>query len=258
MIIVCFFCHKRKSCKTNLHLLLGIFGSILPASGYVFNAVSADPRSSQQPPLSLPAATTAPLTTQLHVGVRSAMKQLGGYSVLFFLLGHAVDSSVTEECQALALEILLKWLRSDANERQLFTARRGHWMLRHLLETERCRPSKSFASVLINLSCSAPVTLTSGGKNFASVLHSDALVVDPDLLSFTVQCWKLWQRLPDRSPSSDGDTLDLLLRTLQHLLRDNHPHRQFNVRQMERAKILPLLLHMATVSFIVNILLNNR
>ena len=123
-------------------------------------------------------------------------------------------------------------------------------MLRHLLESERCKPSKTFASVLINLSCSAPVALSciTSGKSLSSALHSDALIVDPELLAFTVQCWKLWQQFPDSSSGAEGDTLDLLLRTLQHLLRDNHPHRQFNVRQMERARILPSLLHMATVS----------
>ena len=114
------------------------------------------------------------------------------------------------------------------------------WMLQNVFEADRCQPGKDFASVLLNLSCSCPVVT----KNPSH--HCDAIIVDPHLLSFTVQCWKHWQRYRD---STEGNTLDVVLHTLQHLLRDNHRYRDFNVKQMERAGILELVLHLARVSY---------
>ena len=206
-------------------------------SGCIFNAISNDPRSSQQPPIALSVAVAAPLTAQYHAGIHAAMKQLGGYSVLLFLLGQSIESGA--DCQAEALEILLHWLRSDAQEAQLFAAKRGHWMLQHVFEADRCRPGKDFAAVLLNVSCSSPVVT----KNPSH--HCNAVIVDPRLLSFTIQCWKHWQRYRD---PAEGNTLDVVLHALQHLLRDNHPYREFNVRQMQRAGILDLLLHLARVN----------
>ena len=89
-----------------------------------FNAISNDPRSSQQPPIALSVAVAAPLTAQYHMSIHAAMKQLGGYPVLLFLFGHAIESKT--DYQAQALEILLQWLRSDAQEAQLFSAKRGY------------------------------------------------------------------------------------------------------------------------------------
>lgn len=203
----------------------------------VFNAISSDPRSSQQPPIALSVALAAPLTAQYHLGIHAAMKQLGGYPVLLFLLGHAIESKA--DCQAEALEILLHWLRSDAQEAQLFSIKRGYWMLQHVFEAENSRPGRDYAAVLFNSSCSSPVVT----KNPSH--HCDAVIVDPQLLSFTIQCWKHWQRYRD---PPDGSTLDVLLHALQHLLRDNHPYREFNVKQMERAGILELILHLARVT----------
>ena len=208
-----------------------MLGSILPA-GYVFNAVSSDPRCCQQPPIALSVAIASPLSSQLHSGIRTALKQLGGYPILLFLLGHSVESSADHSSQAGALEILIEWLRSDPQEMKLFSEN-GFWMLQHLFQTERCSPGKEFAAVLLNASCSGPVVNNNN--------KGDVIIVDPNLLSFTIQCWKHWQRHPDR------DTLDVVLLGLQHLLRDNHPHRQYNVKQMERANVLQLLLDMAKV-----------
>ena len=216
-------------------------GSILLPGGYVFSAVAADPRSSQQPPISLSVAVAAPLSSHAHLGISSALKELGGSSVLLFLLGHAIESQADGACQAKALEVLLSWLRSDAQEKRLFASNRGSWMLQYILEADRCRAGKELASVLLDLSCSGPISNKAGGAG-----HCDAIIVDPQLLAFTIQCWKHWQRHPGH-PAEQPSTLDFVLRALQHLLRDNHPQRQFNVKQMESAKVLPLLLHMARV-----------
>ena len=194
---------------------------MLPGS-WGFSAISSDPRSSQQPPIALPVVSSGSLTAQYHLGIRTAIRQLGGYPVLLFLYGHAVDRG-PDDCQSIALEILFQWLRYDATESHLFEEKRCFWMLQHAFETEKARP-ESYAPVLLNLACSSGVDV------------DDAIVCDSSLLSFTLKCWRNW-----------NGALDLVLKALQNLMRDDHPHRDFNVFQMERARVLETLLQMAQV-----------
>ena len=187
-------------------------------------------------------AVAAPVQSRCHASFHAALKQLGGYPILLFLLGQTIEKGAADGHQALALEVLFQWLRSDAQEAHLFDVQRGYPSLQYVFHAEGCRPGQHMAAVLINLSCSTPIVMTTGG-------NGDAIVVDPHLLSFAIQCWKHWQRYSDVRRHHGRTTMDLLLDSLQHLLRDNHPYRDFNVKQMERAGILPLLLHLARVSF---------
>ena len=216
--------------------------------GNVYHAISLDPRSSQQPPIVLPVATTSSLTTQLHTGIRTAMKDLGGSSVLFFLLGHIIESRSSQWMQAKALEILLCWLRSDAREMQRFCADSGQWMLQHVFQAERCHPGKRIAAVLLNMSCSTPVvSFPADDDKFKIRTQSDSVVVDPELLVFVLRCWKHWQRSADDT-QGQSSTLNLVFGVFQNLLRDNHPHREFNVLQMEAGRVLHYLLHLGKES----------
>jgi len=184
----------------------------------------------------------------MHTGIRTAMKELGGSSVLLFLLGHMIELRSGGQIQAKSLEILLAWLRCDAREIRHFRANSGPWMLQHVLQVDRCHPGKHFAAVLLNLSCSNPlVSFPSGGILYKISTQSDSVIVDPKLLVFTLQCWKHWQRKPDYT-DAQGTTLNLVLRVFQSLLRDNHPCREFNVRQMEAARVLHHLLYLGKVS----------
>ena len=184
----------------------------------------------------------------MHTGIRTAMKEVGGSSVLLFLLGHMIQLRSGSCIQAKALEILLSWLRCDAREMQLFRANSGPWMLQHALQVERCHPGKHVAAVLLNLCCSNPlVSFPSGGTLYKISTQSDSVIVDSKLLVFALQCWKHWQRQPDYT-DAQGTTLSLVLRIFQNLLKDNHPHRDFNVHQMEAAKVLDHLLYLGKVS----------
>lgn len=198
---------------------------MLPGS-WGFSAISSDPRSSQQPPIALPIVASGSVNAQYHLGIRTAIRQLGGYPVLLFLFGHSIDRG-PDDCQSIALEILLQWLRSDSTESHLFDERRCYWMIQHAFETEKARP-ESCASALVNLACSSPVDDE----------ESDAVICDARLLAFTLTCWRYWH-----------GALDFVLRGLQNLIRDDHPYRDFNVYQMERARVLDLLLQMAQVCY---------
>ena len=220
---------------------VGLFGSMLPGSGgggnSVFSAVSSDPRPSQQPPLALPVAMATELNTHLHMGISLAVKQLGGYEILIYLVGRVVELEAPSQVQAKCLDILLHWLRCHVQQMRSFLDNDGQVMLRHLFSSERCHAGKDVASVLLNACCSGAVV---AAQNDQSEQHrwSDAVVVDSELLRFVVECWRHWCR---------SDTFQLVLRALQNLLRDNHPQRQFNVRQMERAGVLQVLLQVAKV-----------
>jgi len=172
--------------------------------------------------------------------------------VLLFLLGHvvAVESS-DDAVQAEALDVLLQWLRCDAQQAKLFDAHHGVVMLKDVLASARGRAGRRTAAVLLNASCSGAVLTVAGSASghVRIAIRSQAVVVDPRLLGLALESWRHWQR----NAADDGSTtLDLVLRTLQHLLRDDHPQRQFNVRQMQRGRVLDLLLQMAKQSTVLD------
>ena len=102
---------------------------MLTGSGNVFNAVSNDRRASQQPPIALPVASATELTVRVHLGLATSLKELGGYQVLLYLLAHVVEQRASARAQAAALDVLLQWLRSDAQQMKTFLANDGLLMV---------------------------------------------------------------------------------------------------------------------------------
>ena len=81
---------------------------------------------------------------------------------------------------------------------------------------------------------------------FCVTNHSDALIVDANLITVSIlSSWKEWEF----TEVSYGQTNALLMyfQALHALLRDDHPHREFNAAQLNRVKLIDALLYFCKV-----------
>lgn len=97
--------------------------------------------------------------------------------------------------------------------------------------------------MLMDVCCDRPGLLTvhpaSGQVSLSPA--GPLLVTEPGLLAGPVLgAWRQWARTPS--------ALYTLLQALQALLRDDHPYREFNAAQFNRAQLLDSLLLFCKVS----------
>ena len=72
---------------------------------------------------------------------------------------------------------------------------------------------------------------------------SESVIRNVAVITHLLLCWQIWQQA--------GDSLmELILSALVVLVRKDHPHLVFNIRQLQAAGVVKLLCHMYVVSAI--------
>lgn len=72
---------------------------------------------------------------------------------------------------------------------------------------------------------------------------SESVICNVAVITHLLLCWQIWHQA--------GDSLmELILSALVVLVRKDHPHLVFNVRQLQAAGLVKLLCHMYVVSAI--------
>ena len=100
----------------------------------------------------------------------------------------------------------------------------------------------NFYQVLLDAMLTRPV-LRYDPTTQQYVLHEDtvALVRDVHLVSTLLLAWRVWERGPVQ-------VWHMAFRALELLVREGHPHQQFNARQLQNIGIVDRLLLICLVS----------
>jgi len=94
--------------------------------------------------------------------------------------------------------------------------------------------------VLLDWCVSEPVLQRHQG-GYRAVMNTSALIRDVQLINCVLLCWRLWGR-------ADTRVWHVGLQALAALVRGDHPHRGFNVQQMQNVQ----LVHKITMIFLVS------
>lgn len=98
---------------------------------------------------------------------------------------------------------------------------------------------------MLDACCDKPVVQNNAG-NFQVMQHSDAVIVNSFLIPTILDSWKDW-----RCSQQENDVLRIFFLTLNTLLRDDHPFREFNVSRLNGVHMVDNLLTFCKVVLII-------
>ncbi|XP_078592182.1 lysosomal-trafficking regulator-like isoform X1 [Branchiostoma floridae x Branchiostoma japonicum] len=195
--------------------------------------ISVDPFL--ETPAALPVTAVTELQTQVHRGLQNAVHEVGGVGVFLFLYAKVVELSEDEETQAQALHLLFLVQQHNQRLAKEFSDMDGCHLLGRVLLKDRCKVGFHTLKVLLDACCDSSVMEVSTNATYSINPESDAIIQDTTVVSELLLAWQIWQR-------ADVTVWQALLTVLETLIRDNHPHQMFNIRQLLSINIVYKLL----------------
>lgn len=148
-----------------------------------------------------------------------------------------------EEIQAQALRLLLQLAHKNSEFLFEFHQLECSKLIMRVLTSSRCQPRLHIVKTILDACLDRPIVqVRSCGRELIIPTITEAILVNPQLLESTIDSWRAWDRNED-----GGRILAGLFQALQALLRDQHPHRDFNAKQMNRANLVEGLLRFCKV-----------
>ncbi|XP_023246507.1 lysosomal-trafficking regulator [Copidosoma floridanum] len=197
---------------------------------------------SQQPPLSLPSIAVGKLQCQSYKGLVSSASLIGGIPVFLYLFARVVELDSKEEEQAMALSVALHLARSDSEMLTQYSSEGGAFVLLKVLESRQCFSGKHMLKSVLDATCDFPILVKDAeGDSHLISQNSEAVIIDPELMKCALEAWRTWAM---------HNTLNLLIEAMLFLLKDQHPHREFNASQLKRARIVESILVMCKEHFL--------
>lgn len=153
-----------------------------------------------------------------------------------------VELSGTASTQSLALDLLLQVAHSDAQLYTEFLRQDYFSLIGYVIKSERCSKDVQLLRSIVNNACSQPL-ISRRGDGLHVNDNTTAILIYPRLLLGVLQRYSDWHR----SGATHSDVLDLLFRSILALSRDKHPHRDFNMEQLQNSGLLRSLLNLCKV-----------
>ncbi|XP_071440474.1 lysosomal-trafficking regulator isoform X2 [Hetaerina americana] len=245
----------------------GVVSSLFPGQPG-FRVVTMDQRASQQLPLGLHPLCLSTPNLQQYRGLVAAASSLGGVHLLLFLFARTVEVSADEESQAKALFLLLDLVRCDGDFYSQFVNNEFTKLIVRVLSSSLCKAGNHMLKVLLDASCDKSVLHHhSATGEFRIVTQSNAIITQPGLLLVVMQAWRGWKRHDGTtrrdgkgeggcrvgcSPGAEDTGLGLFFGILLILLRDDHPHREFNASQLNRVGMVEATLLFCKERFLLD------
>jgi len=99
--------------------------------------------------------------------------------------------------------------------------------------------------VLLDVCLSKPVLIYSqSGQRYQLDGSTDALIQDTQIIMDLLLAWKIWEK------AEDGIWI-LVFEALELLIRPEHPHRSFNIQQLQNANLIEKMLMICLVGNII-------
>uniref|UniRef100_A0A6Q2WY50 Lysosomal trafficking regulator n=1 Tax=Esox lucius TaxID=8010 RepID=A0A6Q2WY50_ESOLU len=143
----------------------------------------------------------------------------------------AVELSVNEQTQALALQVLLLLSKHNQHRINEMDCYHGYSMIHQVLIKSKCIVGYHILKTLLDGCCSGPVLTLRENGQFRLDTESTAVIQDIKLLSDILLDWKIWAK-------AQSGVWEMLLAALEVLIRVHHPWQVFNIKQFLRAQVV--------------------
>ncbi|CAH1403230.1 unnamed protein product, partial [Nezara viridula] len=192
--------------------------------GAGFRVMTVEQRSSQLVPMSVGIVAFCKAASTKYCSVPMAVDCLGGPAV--------VEIGGTEIEQAHALELYLRLIQQDPNLKM--QSEGFNPLVSAVLESPLASTGGLMLKAILDTCCDKPGIIVTWGDELSVSNEGDFVLTDPETLVSLIL---------SSSTSWSTNTLQLFLKSLLSLLRDDHPHREFNSAQLNRAYALEAILY---------------
>lgn len=215
--------------------------------GLVPSAASADPLLQQCPQVDT-SNVSGEMRLMQHVNLPQALEQLGSLQAVLFLVAKVFEQSPDAregedkqkglDIQSKAVHLLLTLLHRFPPLTVTFAHMQGYEMLAVVLRSSRSPVGFSLIKVLFDAATSESIFKVDGMSGRLLLrTSSESVIRNVAVISNLLLCWQIWQR-------ADDGLMELILSGLVVLVRGDHPHHGFNVKQLQAAGVVKLLFHM--------------
>uniref|UniRef100_A0A8B9C326 Lysosomal trafficking regulator n=1 Tax=Anser brachyrhynchus TaxID=132585 RepID=A0A8B9C326_9AVES len=163
--------------------------------------------------------------------LQGILHEIGGTGAFVFLFARVVEISSCEDTQALALQLILSLTKYNQQRIQEMKNCNGYSMIHRVLIKPKCIVGFCMLKTLLEGCCSGEILYINENGQFMLDTDSTAVIQDVQLLEKLLLDWKIW------SKAKQG-VWETLLAALEILIRANHHHQMFNIKQLLKAQVV--------------------
>ncbi|XP_053567057.1 lysosomal-trafficking regulator isoform X2 [Bombina bombina] len=162
---------------------------------------------------------------------QSILHEIGGIGTFVFLFARIVEISSCEETQSLGLQIILTLTKHNQQRIQERENCDVYSMIHQVLIRPKCIVGFHVLKTLLE-GCTGDqmLNLCDNGQ-FNLNVESTSVIKDVRLLEHLLLEWKIWSK-------AETGVWETLLAALEVLIRANHPHQMFNIKQLLKARVV--------------------
>ncbi|XP_063299447.1 lysosomal-trafficking regulator isoform X3 [Pelobates fuscus] len=209
-----------------------IYEPVIRIKGSIKTAPSQRPFSTKDiTSNSLDSVSLKMLQPSLLKNIQSILHEIGGIGTFVFLFAKIVDISNCEDTQALALQIILSLTKCNQQRIQESENCDVYFMIHQVLIRPKCVVGFHILKTLLK-GCTGNemISFCENGKCTLNV-DSTSVIQDVRLLENLLLDWRIWAK-------AEVGVWETLLTALEILIRDTHPQKVFNIKQLLKARVI--------------------
>ncbi|XP_061172369.1 lysosomal-trafficking regulator-like isoform X2 [Saccostrea echinata] len=194
-----------------------------------------------QQPLPTGVMTHGKVATKLCYGLEKAVKEVGGMEAIMYLVAKTVEDNTydnhendqSEECiQSKALQLLFSVVNFSPDLDNDYMTANGNKLLSKVLTTSRGILGYTTLKVLFDASTTESIfRFDTDTGNLVMRRKNEAVVTRATVIEELILNWRIWE-------GAEEGVLDLLFRGLASLIREDHSHQAFNIKQFHSVSVV--------------------
>ncbi|XP_056022508.1 lysosomal-trafficking regulator-like isoform X3 [Ostrea edulis] len=194
-----------------------------------------------QQPLLTDVVTRGKVATKLCYGLEKAVKEVGGMEAIMYLVAKTVEDNNydnhendkrEEWQQSKALQLLFSLVNFSPDLSNDYMIANGNKLLSKVLTTSRGSVGYNTLKVLFDASTTETIfRFDTDTGNLVMRRKNEAVVTKATVIEELLLNWRIWE-------GADEGVLDLLFRGLASLIREDHPHQAFNIKQFHSVSVV--------------------
>ncbi|XP_077145213.1 lysosomal-trafficking regulator [Ranitomeya variabilis] len=161
--------------------------------------------------------------------IQSVLHEIGGIGSIVFLFARIVEISNFEKTQSLGLQIVLSLVKYNQQRIQESGNCDIYPMIHKVLMQPKCIVGFHILKTILK-GCTGDMLLNEN-DNFCPHYDTTAVIQDVGLLEQLLLDWKVWSK-------GEARVWETLMTCLELLIRDTHPYKVFNIKQLLKAKVV--------------------